>query len=309
MIWYVRSAFSRLPGNTLPRYVAHTRRNLSEVGYLIIEHVVEGRMLSESWKEHCGDPHRRSNLFRDLSRIMLSLAKLPPPRIGSWTMDDRGFISLTNRPLTFDLHQLENQKIPTDTPRNLTYASAEAYMSDLLACHDHRIRSQPNSIHNRRDGEDQLAALTMMRALLSRFTSRNFREGPFIPMLTDLHQSNIFVDEDWHVIRLIDLEWACVRPVEMLHPPHWLSSPSVGNSALALDEIVGEKLRQYAESHQEFMRAFESEEMALYKSDELTKILRASWESGDFWYMHALDSPTALYAIITSWVPKTPSNT
>jgi hypothetical protein len=47
------------------------------VGYLVGEQVSDGKMLSESWKKHHGDQQRRSNLFRDLSRIMLSLAKLP----------------------------------------------------------------------------------------------------------------------------------------------------------------------------------------------------------------------------------------
>ena len=33
-----------------------------------------------------------------------------------------------------------------------------------------------------------MAALTVMRALLPQFTSRQYREGPFVLTLTDLHQ-------------------------------------------------------------------------------------------------------------------------
>lgn len=80
------------------------RRDLLEVGYLVLEHVSDGRMLSETWKDHYGDESRMSNLYQGLSRIMLSVAKLPMPRIGSWTMDNSGVISLTNRPLTLHLH-------------------------------------------------------------------------------------------------------------------------------------------------------------------------------------------------------------
>ncbi|KAF4508958.1 hypothetical protein G6O67_005276 [Ophiocordyceps sinensis] len=297
ILWYLRNAIPWISGHTLSPYFPHPRRNLLEHGYLLIEHVDEGNMLSESWKERRGDQDRRANLFRHLSRIMLSLARVPLPRIGSWTVDNRGLLSLTNRPLTFQLHQLENRQIPTHIPRDLTYTSVEPYYLDILACHDSRIRHQPNSIHHQGDGEAQLAALTTMRALLPKFTSRRLRGGPFVLTLTDLHQSNIFVDNDWHITRLIDLEWACVRPIEMLSPPWWLSSPSTGESALGIDELVGDELDEYAQAHREFMDAFETEELAQRQSGEYTRIIRECWETGSFWYSQALDCPSALYAI------------
>lgn len=297
MIWYFRSAISWISGRTLPPYFAHPRRTLAEVGYLVIEHVAEGKMLSETWKERRGDQDRRVNLFQDLSRILLSLAKLPLPRIGSWTMDNQGILSLSNRPLTFQLQHSENLNIPTGIPRDLTYTSVEPYFLDLLACHNSRIQHQPNSIHHQSDGEAQLAALTTMRALLPKFTSRQLRGGPFVFTLTDLHPSNIFVDDDWHVTSLIDLEWACVRPIEMLSPPWWLSNPGVGKSALGIDELFGQDLDEYAKVRQEFMDAFETEELALYQSNDYTKIIQSSWEAGSFWYSQALDFPAALCAI------------
>jgi hypothetical protein len=220
-------------------------------------------------------------------------------------MGNSGIITLTNRPLTFHFHQLENQNIPTNIPRSLTYTSATDYLSDFLACHDERMRHQPNSIHTHRDGVDQLAALTTMRALLLKFAHRRFRQGPFVMSLTDLHQSNIFVDDDWHITRLIDLEWACVRPLEMaLHPPWWLANASAGQSALGIDEMIGEERDKYAERHEEFAKVFEDVEKGAptryqqqLSPQERSKILRNSWKNGTFWYMQALDCPRALYAI------------
>lgn len=161
------------------------------------------------------------------------------------------------------------------------------------------MRHQPNSIHHQRDGVDQLAALTMMRALLPRFASRRWREGPFVMTLTDLYQSNIFVVDDWNVTRLIDLEWACARPVEMLSPPTWLSSRSAaGQSALGINELIGEERARYEARHGQFMAVFAREEAALCGgTTECTGVLRACWESGTFWYMQALDCPSALYAL------------
>lgn len=74
-------------------------------------------MLSSSWKQHRHDEHRRKNLYHGLAKIMLSLASVPLPRIGSWTMDDRGIISLTNRPLS-DLTLIwDRHQVPTNIPR------------------------------------------------------------------------------------------------------------------------------------------------------------------------------------------------
>ena len=248
-------------------------------------------MLSKTWETLRHDRDRRANLFRDLSRIMLSLAQLPFPRIGSLTIDNRGVLSLTNRPLTLPLQQLENRGIPTKIGRNLTYSTADAYFLDLLACHDSRIRYQPNSILDKADGEAQLSALTIMRALLQHFTDRDLRHGPFILTLTDLHQSNVFVDSDWHIVRIIDLEWACARPIEMLHPPYWLTSQGI-------DGLVEEHLEAYCSVHREFMDAFEMEERVLGKANvSYTSILWKGWKMGKFWYFAALDCPKGLYGL------------
>lgn len=136
-------------------------------------------MLSESWETLRHNQDRRANLFRDLSRIILLLDRFPFPRIGSLTIDDHGVSSLTNRPLTCILQQLENFGIPTDIRRDPTYSTVDAYLSDVLAYHDNRMRHVPNSIHNTSDGQEQLSALTTMRALLRHFTNRDLRYGPF----------------------------------------------------------------------------------------------------------------------------------
>ncbi len=61
-------------------------------------------MLSESWENLRYDKHRRTNLFKDLSRIIFSLDRIPLPRINFLTMDDNGMLNFTNRPLTLRLY-------------------------------------------------------------------------------------------------------------------------------------------------------------------------------------------------------------
>ncbi len=277
------------------QYISRRCPSSLGIGYLIMEYIedTDGRMLSESWEELHHDPNRRTTLFRDMSRIILALGQSPMPRIGSLTIDNLGVLSLTNRPLTCQLHIMENEGIPTNIDRYLTYSNTGTYLLDLLACHDSRIRYQPNSIRDEFDGRAQMATLTMMRALLPNFISRDLRDGPFVFSLTDLHQSNILVDSDWHIKCLIDLEWACSLPIEMQHPPCWLTGRAV-------DELQkGEHLEAFTHLHKEFLDAFEKEERllsptkhsALYR----TNIMRTGWKIGNFWYFHALQSPKGIY--------------
>ncbi|KAH8425840.1 uncharacterized protein LDX57_003584 [Aspergillus melleus] len=134
-----------------------------------------------------------------------------------------------------------------------------------------------------------------MRAILPHFINRDFRRGPFVLSLTDLHQSNIFVDQDWNIKCLVDLEWACSRPVEMLHPPYWLTSRGVDQ----LEE--GEHLDAFNNMHSEFMDAFAREGESLFEKHarafSLTDIIKWGLENGSFWYSHALDNPKGLYNI------------
>lgn len=246
------------------------------------------QMLSETWDECRFHEDKRNNLFRDLSRIMLSMSRLPAPRIGSWTLDSNGVLQLSNRPLTLRLHQLENGSIPTNISRSTTYLAADSYYQDLLSCHDSRIKSQPNSVNDEDDARAQVANLAAMRALLPHFTDRQHRHGPFLYRLTDLHQSNIFVDRNWHVKCLVDLEWACALPAETLRPPYWLTGCSV-------DDLVGENLDVFSNAYSEFMDIFEKEEKKSSDCSYRTDIMRTSWEMGSFWYFHALDSPKGLF--------------
>ncbi|KPM37891.1 hypothetical protein AK830_g8680 [Neonectria ditissima] len=291
LVWGIRYALSLFLGGPPSSYVPHQRQALPDLGYLLVERVDKGQILSETWEGHRADPERRANLFRDLSKIMLGLAKLPLPRIGSWTMDNNGALTLTNRPLTSLIHQLENHEIPTNIPRDLTYTNVEPYLLDLIACQDNRIRHQPNSVHDEVDGEAQLAALTAMRALLPKFTDRKFRQGPFALSLTDLKPGNIFVDDDGHITSIIDLQWACARPIQMLSPPDWLTGRS-------LEQLIFQvHLDKYAESHDEFMEIFEEEELEGYDANTLTEIIRTSWTTGGFWYAQAMDWPGILVGL------------
>lgn len=152
------------------------------------------------------------------------------------------------------------------------------------------MRYQLNSILNKRDGIFQLSALVGLRALLPRFWNQFSRSGPFVLTLPDMHQSNIFVDDDWNVTRLIDLEFAPVQPVQMAHVPMWLSGQGV-------DELEGPHLDEYATMYDRFVDTIEQEESANQLEKTYSQGLRDDWITGRFWYVLALNSINGFPAV------------
>lgn len=276
------------------RYLSSTRRGILEHGYLLVDYIETGevQMLSDTWSDNFQNPQLRSNLFKNISRIILSLSQIPQPRIGSWTINDEGVLTLSNRPLIHQLQSLENEGIPTDVPRDLTYTTSDTYYRALLACHDARIRHQPNSILDEADGNAQMANLFTMQGLLSYFSSRELRHGPFIFTLTDIHGSNLFVDREWNIKYVIDLEWACCAPIEMLALPYWITNRAV-------DELKDEELATFSKAQEEFVAIFEQEEksfLPIYGSPTYrSTIMKKGWQIGNFWYFHALKSPKGMF--------------
>ena len=261
-------------------------------GYILTDYIERGQMLSETFETHKEDKDLQSNLYADLSRILLSLGRIPQPRIGSYTFDDKGMVTLSNRPLTCLLHILENERVPTSIDRKTTYSSVGGYVHDLLGYHDNRLLYQPNSINDEADGRRQMAAISLMRTTAPQFINPQTCNGPFVFTLTDLHQSNIFVDQDWHITSLIDLEWACSLPVEMQQPPYWITGDT-------LDHLTGEKLENFVQARNKFMSIFECEEKMSMDASQAprTRTMQRNWETGSFWFFSALDTTKALYNI------------
>ncbi|GAB0135641.1 hypothetical protein EsDP_00003972 [Epichloe bromicola] len=202
----------------------------SEVGairtpYVLLEHIGSDKvqMLSKTLAKYRADPERRQNLFRGLTRIMLSLARIPQARIGSFQFHNDGTVALTNRYLSCSLAILENDGAPRSIQRDHLHSCTDSFVSDLLTFHDGRFLAQPNAAFSENDCRGQMAVKSLLRAISHRYIKREHRNGPYLLKLTDVNPSNIFVDDDWNVRGLIDLEWICATPVEMLEVPYWLA--------------------------------------------------------------------------------------
>lgn len=167
-------------------------------------------------------------MFRGISRLILSLARVPLDRIGSFAFDpNTATISLSNRPLTCDHVIIENDGARRTMGAAQTYDAVDPYIADVLALHDNRLRAQPNAVLNLQDCYSQMAIHLIMKALSHEYPDCRLRRGPFRMQFTDLHQGNLIVDDDWRIIAVIDFEWICSRSPQMIDVPHWITSMPV----------------------------------------------------------------------------------
>lgn len=189
----------------------------------------------------------------------------------------------------------ENDGATRIIQRNDTFSCTDAFVSDMLTFHDHRFLSQPNAVYDEGDCRTQMAVKTLLRVVSHVYTKRELRSGPFLLQLTDFHASNILVDKHWNVTGLIDLEWICALPSEMLSVPYWLTG-------CAIDGIEGEKLSQFDQVRRSFMHIFEEEEQATKAEAShditLSKVMQDMWDSNGVWFWYCLSSVNAMYFLL-----------
>ncbi|KAM3471731.1 hypothetical protein MY8738_009190 [Beauveria namnaoensis] len=274
------------------RYVSHTSTRFAalDIGYLIIETVTSGEMLSESWEENRDNPKLLENLQRGLARIMLSLASVNLPHIGSFRLDHNGYLRLDNRPWSVQTAVHENEDLPLDLPRQATLPTSKDLILSQLSAFDNRLLNQPNAVVSREDAWYQMTSLATAKLALPQLLRQEYVNGPFTLTLTDLHRSNVFVDGNWNITCIIDLEFACSWPIDFLQTPYWFDADFI-------DQISPDK---FASRHSQFMKYLKKvEQLKDYRGNEepLSSIMNQSWEKGTFWIPLALRDAVAYTTI------------
>lgn len=251
-------------------------------------------MLSESWRQKRNDA-RLYNLQQGLARIMVSCTRLRLPRIGIFRIDDCGYLRLDNRPISVQSTLHENEGLSRIMSRHTTYSSVNDFVLSELMAYETRFLEQPNAIVSRGDAQYQITGLATAKLILPQLLRDDLDAGPFVFALTDLHQSNIFVDENWNITCIVDLEFACSWPVEFYQAPHWLD----------VDFIDDVTPTDFATRHADFVRHIEREEELQRFEDQsigtgterLSSIMQGSWDRGAFWVALTLRDPVSFAAI------------
>lgn len=291
----------------LSNYVRDAYTPSVGTAYMLLEHIgpETGKMLSVTWAQHMKDPDRQSRLFRGMARIMLSLARLPQPYIGSFRFNPNdGTVTLSNRPLTCTTMIFENSGTPrTIQPRQL-YQSTDSFASDMLTLHDNYLLHYRHAVRDEEDARERMTIRTLLRAVTHHFILPDRRDGPFLLQLTDFHQSNIFVDDDWNVTCLIDLEWICALLAEMLAVPYWLTNCSI-------DGIIDDEYERFDAARQAFLAAVDDEVKSLPPQHDIpiTRTMRDSWTSKAVWFWACIRSINAwLFVFEDHILPKFSAN-
>ena len=109
-----------------------------------------------------------------------------------------------------------------------------------------------------------------------------------------MYPSNTFVNADWNIKYIIDLEWVCSLPVAMQQPPIWLTSRRI-------DELTEKDLDAYDEVRKEFMHVFEGEEKGFPPGERIillrSNIVKNACGTGSFWYFYALNCTTGILSV------------
>jgi hypothetical protein len=238
-------------------------------------------MLSDTLQEfRATDPIRMQNLCRGISRIMLSLASKRLPRIGSLRFNDDGSTTLTNRPLFCTHSILESE----GAPRALsgTYTTSASFVNDMLRFREEAFCAEPNAVNDKEDCYLQMLHLTLLRRLKPHFVRHS--DEPFVLQFTDFHASTIFVDDDWNIVALIDLEFVCALPPSMMSMPHWLSVDAIDDVCVDIDG--------FHKIHDTFMEIFRKQERSMDHENviRLSPSIQEALETYSCWYYQALTS-------------------
>jgi hypothetical protein len=155
-------------------------------------------------------------------------------------------------------------------------------MNDMLRSREEAFSAQPNAVNDEEDCYLQMFHLMLLRRLKPHFVRHS--DGPFVLQFTDFHASNIFVYDQWNIVALIDLEFVCAFPPDMMSMPHWLSVDAIDN--------VCENIDAFHKMQEIFIEIFLEEERVMGHENvvRLAPLTQEALETSSCWYYQALTS-------------------
>ncbi|KFG88002.1 phosphotransferase family protein [Metarhizium anisopliae] len=272
-------------------YIEH-HQNMSRVLLDPERRVDERPVLNPAISEEC-----LGHVYAQMANILLQLADLRFPRIGSLVEDGREPISVKGRPWIGNMGDIiVHTNAPLSTLPSQTYASTDEWYHALADMHMAQFAFQCNdAVEDEDDARDKYIARQLFRNLC--IQQRLWRDseqfdGDFRLYSEDLRPANVLLDKDMRVVGVIDWEFAYAAPAQFSFDPPWwllLEEPEYwpGGYRAWMDT--------YESRLQTFLRALEAEEEktkraalteranSLPRTDEeveppLSRRMRDSWE-------------------------------
>lgn len=199
-------------------------------------------MLSNTFPQQA-DAAKMERLSRGICRAMLAVARIPQSHIGSLFPGQDGSVALANRLMFAPIAIAENENEHVREPDH----RAPCIAAQTVLCRTCSSSTAMCFFSSRTPrGTSRTVVFRWPSwhrcACLCRSTSvQNTDAALFFLQFTDLHASNILVDDAWNVTDLVDLEWICALPREMLVAAYWLTGCSV-------DTIIDEEAGRFNEA-------------------------------------------------------------
>jgi hypothetical protein len=158
-----------------------------------------------------------------------------------------------------------------------TETTSGGFMDDMLQFRENAFSAQPNAVNDEEDCRLQMLHMILLRRLKSHFVDQHF-EGPFVLQFTDFHASNIFVDDQWNIVALVDLEFVCALPADMMEVPYWLTVNTI-------DEMT-EHTDTATRMHELFVSILRDEERLLDRQKQPSRAtsIHHAWMTDLCWF-------------------------
>lgn len=252
------------------------------------------------------DDGRLAMLYGQLAGILLQLSTPSLPRIGSLSQIDDFTWEVTRRPLSMNMNELVRRgSLPRSRLPGISTAFDKAspyfeVLADLTI--EHLVHQRNDAVESADDCRRKFVARRLFRKLAKdkRLTNSSLEDGPFKIWCDDLRPANVLLNENMHIVGVVDWEFTYAAPAEFSHaPPWWL--------LIERPELWPEGIEDWARVFDYRLKTFlkamnDCEDTAIergwLKEDQRLSVpMQQSWESGDFWIIYAVTHSFAFDAI------------
>ncbi|KAF7538327.1 hypothetical protein G7Z17_g12659 [Cylindrodendrum hubeiense] len=232
----------------VPRVHAYsfTEGSPIKTAFIVMDYV-QGQTLHElgfpfptqqQWCSYASQTRATNKLHKQLADIYIQLRQLEFPEIGALGLpivdgkpsyecnpDD---IRVCHRPMSMEMALQEVQGMDPGAyiKPNTTFSTARSFVDALLFVAENDLEKSPDMGLDNRGGREALYARHHFRRfVLDTWLESTADQGPFVLMHgeLDMLMSSLLFDEELNLVSVLDWEWSCVIPAQMMVAPIWLT--------------------------------------------------------------------------------------
>lgn len=248
--------------------------------FIILKHV-SGVPLSSCWDDLA--PENRLKVFEQLADILIVLNSYHFGQIGALGLDKSGSWILSRPPINSPTAHLK-----IDGVEVLMDKMFSTSLEFFLAQYSHlwrRFTEQRNSVYHHDDAKEKYVRLQLFKELIPFFNVSEFNNGPFTLMHSDLHQSNILVDEHLMITAILDWEWACVLPIQIS------CLPPICINKKRPPEVEPNEYQEWLRTVKTWIDIYRRKESQRAIKSSVAELMRKSLLDQTFWFAHAIMDP------------------